>query len=160
MAADPAATEPAKKFVCGVATGAELGYPDDAYNLVQRRIRDCVDAPGLEVRGFNRGTLEVYADSTITETQQRLVEAVVWGFSLGFRTAARKRVTITIRRQHDDWYAFVEGRPEVWAANKTSSITAVGDLVSSHPELLDTVIRVDETDEQTKRYIAVDPITQ
>lgn len=80
----------AKKFVCGIATtGTTTGYPEDACDLITRRIKDCVDAPGLEVRRFGRGALEVYTDANVTDAQQRLIEAVVWGFSLGFKIGTR-----------------------------------------------------------------------
>lgn len=87
---DAAAVDPAKRFVCGIATGTAAGYPDDAYDLILRRIKDCVDVPGLVVTRWRyNSALEVYADVGITDAQQRLVEAVVWGFSLGFKTGTR-----------------------------------------------------------------------
>lgn len=60
---DVDAVDPAKRFVCGIATGTAAGYPDDAYDLILRRIKDCVDVPGLVVTRWRyNSALEVYAD--------------------------------------------------------------------------------------------------
>ena len=76
----------AKRWLGAVSYGKENGYPANAAELVQARIRDMGPIDGLEVRRREAGDgIEAYADSTVTAEQVKQVESVLWGFSLGFR---------------------------------------------------------------------------
>lgn len=156
MATDhpPAVTEPARVFVCGIATGTEAGYPDEVCDALLRRIKSFVDVPGLQVLRTKLGSLEVYCDDTISAEKHGCVESIVWGFGAGFKIGAEKNVAINITRKQDGWHASVDGRSDIWAAHRTSYAAAVGGIVISHPELLNTSVKVN-VDPALLRYLTL-----